>query len=658
MRYFYVNFLCLFIGFCSQSTAQISEDGNYALFFAVNEYDHLNNLQNPIGNSESIAKILEEDYGFHTEVIKNPSRQLIREKIEAYRDHFQNHPGGAFPYEGQLLIFFSGHGEKEYGNGFFMPSDADPSDLTATALNYVYYRSSINEINCQHILVAIDACYSVRFDPNWSTRSPTNFSRPGEKGEKSQIIAGHEEKKSRIFFTSDGEEQQTPDRSSFARKFEEGLMTYGGDGLLTSSELYGVLANAVPKPHTGHFGDDQPGSSFLFIRTSALMDENDIAAWQNATSRNTIAGYQSYQESFPQGQFFQIADEKIEEINRREAIDRDIAAWNRAKRMNTREAYQFYLSEYPFGAFSDLAHQGVNRLTADIPNGMIVVDGGRFRMGDAFGEGDQDELPLHEVSLDNFLLGKYEVSVGEFKLFIGETGYRTTADIEGGSYVWNISSSSWQLVEGVNWRHDANGEPHTSYDVNHPVIHVSWMDAIHFCNWKSKSEKLEPVYQVRGDLVTINPVADGYRLPTEAEWEYAARSGGKGYQYGWGDARPSGNFSDSEVNARFSHWAGAGRYNDGFETTAPVAQFAQGELGLYSISGNVAEWCWDWYDPAYYQVPNLPRSPQGPDHGYYRVIRGGAWIGNPSFSRNSNRDVGKPTDKSSQIGFRIAKNFP
>jgi hypothetical protein len=237
---------------------------DYALFFAVNEYDNLRNLNNPISNARGIANILKKDYGFETEIVENPSLTMITDKLREYYTQFQN---GEKDRNGQLLLFFSGHGMVEFENGYFLAKDTDPKSLFNSGINYEIWRPFIDQIRCKHILVAIDACYSVRFDRNWKNRANPFFQRPGELNETERMLSDHEKNKARFLFTSDGNEEETPDKSGFAKKFQEALISGGGfDGILTSTEVFTYLERARPKPHGNQFGDDEPGSSFLFVK--------------------------------------------------------------------------------------------------------------------------------------------------------------------------------------------------------------------------------------------------------------------------------------------------------------------------------------------------------------------------------------------------------
>jgi formylglycine-generating enzyme required for sulfatase activity len=260
-------------------------------------------------------------------------------------------------------------------------------------------------------------------------------------------------------------------------------------------------------------------------------------------------------------------------------------------------------------------------LYRDAATGMefVLVKGGCYEMGDAFGDGDADEKPVHNVCVNDFHLGKYEVTVGQFKRFVNETGYRTEAEKGDGCFVW--TGSKWDKDGSKSWR-----SPGFSQDDNQPAVCVSWNDAQAFNEWLSRKG------------------GKGYRLPTEAEWEYAARSGGKKEKY-----------------AGTSNDAGLGDYawynaNSGSRTHS-VGEKAPNGLGLYDMTGNVWEWCQDWYGEKYYN--ESPRdNPRGPSSGQYRVLRGGSWSGEPQNVRAANRDRGRPANRSYSSGFRLSLSAP
>ncbi|TVL96909.1 MAG: hypothetical protein CV087_23100 [Candidatus Brocadia sp. WS118] len=341
---------------------------DYALFFAVNQYDNMRSLSNPIKDAKEIAKELEDFYGFETEVVENPTLDQIDQKLKFYQKQFAS---GRFARDGQLLLFFTGHGLVENKNGFFLVKDSNPEKLHNTAFLYDYWGPFLNTIDCKHILVAIDACFSGTFDPSWWNKSG-RFGRPGELSDSERMLVEHEKYKTRMFFTS-ATEEESPDDSKFAKKFLEGLRSRGGqDPILTSTELFSYLEQASPRPHFGNFGDYDPGSSFLFILNNPLeishinpeetnAIEKDFLAWKRARETNTINAYQAYLQQFPDGEFRGMAIGKIVEIEQEAANRREELSWEIAKEKNTEESYRSYLEQYPNGKFRSQAEAALEK---------------------------------------------------------------------------------------------------------------------------------------------------------------------------------------------------------------------------------------------------------------------------------------------------------
>ncbi len=257
--------------------------------------------------------------------------------------------------------------------------------------------------------------------------------------------------------------------------------------------------------------------------------------------------------------------------------------------------------------------------SADLPE-MISVLGGTFKMG-SDDPLDYGAKPIHSVTLDNFNIGKYEITVAQFAAFIKETGYKTTAETEGSSYIWN--GKTVEDKKGVSWRDNEGGAKRTAAEYNHPVVHVSWDDATAYCAWLSQK------------------TGKKYRLPTEAEWEYAARGGAqsKGFTY-------SGSNNLDAV---------AWYKENSKDATHAVGLKSGNELGIFDMSGNVWEWCGDWYGD--YDPKSASKNPIGPVKGSGRVIRGGSWDNSSVYCRSAYRGGSPPAYRYYDIGFRAASGL-
>jgi formylglycine-generating enzyme len=271
-------------------------------------------------------------------------------------------------------------------------------------------------------------------------------------------------------------------------------------------------------------------------------------------------------------------------------------------------------------AFSQTAQPLVNILP-DSTDNMVFIPGGTFQMGSQ--NGKSDEKPVHTVTLSSFSMSKYELTVAEFEQFVSATGYQTDAEKQGWSH------STFEQKQGLNWRFDATGYPRAASEYNHPVMHVSWNDAVAYCQWKSKQ------------------TGKNYRLPTEAEWEYAA---GGGNPESHSRTLWAGTSDEGQLR-QFANYDG--RENlDTYFYTAPVGSLKPNALGLYDMSGNVDEWCSDWYG---FYVANAQTNPTGATSGTFRVLRGGYWNHGPQLCRITFRCSTKSDARSLHTGFRLVR---
>jgi len=251
-------------------------------------------------------------------------------------------------------------------------------------------------------------------------------------------------------------------------------------------------------------------------------------------------------------------------------------------------------------------------LTAAVPTvapaNFLKIPAGEFTMGSPASEtGRQNDETQHQVRLSSFYMSKYAVTVAEFRKFVEATGI--------------------EKKDGVNWRYGVSGSVRPASEDNHPVIHVSWNDAVAYCQWMSAK------------------TGKTYRLPTEAEREYACRAGSV-------TAFNTGN-TITVQQANFVNAEGQYRAN-----TVPVDSFAPNAWGLYNMHGNVWEWCSDWYGETYYatcKAQGVVTNPSGPSSSpySYRVLRGGGWFGSARGCRSANRRGDAPDFRYNLVGFRL-----
>ncbi|MFF0455070.1 formylglycine-generating enzyme family protein [Nocardia africana] len=283
---------------------------------------------------------------------------------------------------------------------------------------------------------------------------------------------------------------------------------------------------------------------------------------------------------------------------------------------------------------------------AEFEAALVAVPGGTFTMGDESrwaypGDG---EGPCHPVTVDAFAIGRYAVTNADFAAFVADTGYRTDAEKYGWSFVFAgllppdmpptravVNAPWWRQVEGADWAHPFGPDSDVGTLADHPVVHVSWEDARAFCAWS------------------------GTRLPTEAEWEYAARAGSTG-PFPWGeDFEPGGQRQMNVFTGEFPRTAPGAHLG-----TMPVNAYAPNGFGLYNTTGNVWEWCSDFFSPDYYRH-SPEANPAGPDLGRDRVMRGGSYLCHLSYCRRyrvSARQGSEPVSSTGNLGFRVVGDIP
>jgi formylglycine-generating enzyme required for sulfatase activity len=312
-------------------------------------------------------------------------------------------------------------------------------------------------------------------------------------------------------------------------------------------------------------------------------------------------------------------------------------------------------------AFSEEPKQPPKELTVDLGKGvkleMVLIPAGEFMMGSRESAEETaaffnktygkdllkadyftNEYPQHRVRITKpFYLGTYHVTRGQFRQFVADAGYKTDAK-KGigfkGAFGWDPDKKALGRNEKYSWRNA--GFEQTD---EHPVVNVSWTDAVAFCKWLSGKQ---------GKI---------YRLPTEAEWEYACRAGTTTRYYSGDDPETLakvGNVADAAYKAKFPDMADTIKSSDGYAFTAPVGSFKPNAFGLYDTHGNAWQWCADRYGEQYYAKSAID-DPTGPDSGDHRVLRGGSWINGPHNARSAIRNGFAPDGRIISAGFRVAR---
>ena len=245
-------------------------------------------------------------------------------------------------------------------------------------------------------------------------------------------------------------------------------------------------------------------------------------------------------------------------------------------------------------------------------NNFVHISGGTFTMGSPVNEPERDYDEIqHLVTVSSFLMGKYSVTQKEYEEIMGT----------------NPSSFKGQ---------------------NLPIEKVSWFDAVEYCNKRSLNEGLTPAYTISGRNVTWNRSANGYRLPTEAEWEYACRAG-----------TTTSFFTGNNITTNQANYRGDLPYNNNDEgiyrrSTTEVGSFSPNNWGLYDMHGNVFEWCWDFFGD---YLSTSQTNPTGPTTGLNRVIRGGSFTSNGKYIRSAFRSFQNPSMQIANMGFRLIRNY-
>lgn len=566
---------------------------SHALVIGISLY---NNGWPPLPGVKSdvvAVKTALEDSGFNVVLLQDASKEQIDKSISDFINLYGQQQ------DNRLLVYFAGHGytvRTSYGDqlGYIVPVDA-PSPASSLgafqskALEMAQIEIYAKRIQSKHALFLFDACFAGSL---FDMRSAA-----------SEIITYKTTKPVRQFITSGAADEQVPDKSIFRRQFVEALTTSAADsdkdGYLTGSELGQFLQNKVVNysyntqhPQYGKIRNPNLDKGDFVFELASISNNSvqpTVQAVPPSLSTGTVEiAYGSILiQSDVAGTLYVDGDSvgSLAENSRNNVLNNITPGGHSLQLGDVVKQVSVYENQTASITFEAVrSSRNFTSKHAGISIDMVFVDGGTFQMGSY---GYDDEKPVHSVTVSGFYIGKYEVTQAQWRAIMGNnTGKFTGCD-------------------------------------NCPVKRVSWDDVQEF-------------------ILKLNAqTGKSYRLPTEAEWEYAAGAGNSNAN------KRSGRDYESSIGA-FAWYEG----NSGLKTH-PVGQKQPNALGLYDMSGNVWEWCNDWYRNDYYATS--PRiNPQGPSSGTLRVLRGGSWYEYASSCRVTSRSSKGPGESGYDIGFRLA----
>ncbi|MDR2535426.1 MAG: SUMF1/EgtB/PvdO family nonheme iron enzyme [Treponema sp.] len=608
----------------------------WAVFIAIDRYDEWGTLGNPVRDAKEIRDILVGNYLIH-EIRELYNNQATGDNV---RNLFTELGQKTGVYD-SVFVFYAGAGQVDKftkaGSWILMPSSEDLGFQTNQMANEEV-QNMLASLPAKHVFLISDACFvGEGLDINAGNR--------GEFRNDEEYYKQVYNKVSRQVIGS-GAVKTGPGSSEFRRYLKNALRDPQGD-YIDSAYLFAQVQNAAPpqsQPFMGIITNTayqetetllsqgtahQEGGEFLFFKNTLFAapmpspppisnktpGTGSVMVFSEAAGMLMIQGVETGTRirANSSAALWNVTVGEIEVAVKSED-GRIITALPQKATLQEGQTARVVI-EYPF----------MDRF--------VFIPGGDFVMGSPVSEANRNhDETQHEVTLRDFYMEAHEVSLEDFQKFVSETGYETRAEIAGGGYIW--TGNAWKMTWDATWRN-----PYFDQDSRHPVVLVSWDDAIQYCNWRSEREGLSPAYTITGNDVIWNEGSDGYRLPTEAEWEDAARAG-----------TPTPFSTGITITTAQANFNGNYPYNNGpkgiyREMTTPIDTFSPNWWGLYDMYGNVWEWCWDQYT-------------QSGSSGVYRVRRGGSWSYAGEYLRSAYRSYSVETARYNSTGFRLARSIP
>lgn len=586
--------------------------------------EDLKPLANPVNDADDMARELRR-FGFEVLAHKNLDRRRMKDAIAEFGRKASNAE--------TALFYYAGHGIQIKNQNYLIPVDAaarSEADIEDEGINVNYPLGEMESARTQVNLVLLDACRNNNFSGKFRSGSSRGLAAPSGNLPKGTVI---------VYATDPG--NVASDGSGRNGLFTEGLLSgFKGqdlslDGVLTkASEVVEQKSNGKQTPYINGPKLVQRNFYFIFQGPATVNVQNsadpETETWRAAEGINSASAYRDYLSAYPNGRYAAAARIKLN------ALDKPSAP------------QPVFSSTVPSSVASSKPdsemHPGkVFRDCADCPE-MVVIPAGSFSMGGTAGEVDRkdNEGPVHTVSIKAFALGKTEVTVAEFRVFVRATGYKTDAERNvgnaNGCATLDVADGEWAYRAGYYW-----DNPGYAQSERHPAVCVSWNDAQAYVKWVTQLQRAT------------------YRLPSEAEWEYAARAGSSAARP-WGDdpnqACHYANVADQTKwpDGSGRSWKTKHECNDGYFYSAPVSSYLASSFGLHDMIGNVWELTQDCWNESYSGAPNNGSAWTSGDCSR-RVARGASWNDFPQNARSAIRNGNSSSLRNNKFGFRLARTL-